>query len=80
MKTLILSLILLGAASMAQADLTPIEQTFSKGLDGAAQQKYTATREYFHRASAIIKKTSDPLSLGRKPKDLDSQKHLQLIR
>jgi hypothetical protein len=67
MKTLILSLVLICAVGIARAQLTPDEQTFAKGLDPAAQTKYTATREYFHRAAAIINKTAEPTTLGRKP-------------
>ena len=73
MKNLILLLSLTAAASIARAELTPDEQAFSKGLDPAAQIKYTATREYFHRAKAIIDKTAEPTSLGRKPQDFDAQ-------
>jgi hypothetical protein len=73
MKTLILSLVLICAVGIARAQLTPDEQTFAKGLDPAAQTKYTATREYFHRAAAIINKTAEPTTLGRKPQEFDAQ-------
>ena len=73
MNALILSLVLVGTASIARAQLTPAEQAFSKGLDSAAQAKYEATREYYHRAAAIIAKTADPLSLGSKPQAFDAQ-------
>ncbi len=73
MKTLILSFLLVGAATIAQADLTPAEQAFSKGLNATARARYTTTREYFHRAAAIVNKTADPISLGRKPKDFDAK-------
>lgn len=73
MKTLILSLALLGAASAAQGALTPDEQSFSQSLAPSARAKYTATREYVHRAEAIINNGVDPLSLGRKPANIDTQ-------
>lgn len=73
MKILILSLVLLGAASAAQAALTPDEQTFSQTLAPAARAKYAATREYVHRAQAIINDGADPLTLGRKPANIDTQ-------
>ena len=73
MKTLILSLALLGAASLAQAALTPDEQSFAASLSSSDRAKYTATREYVHRAEAIVKRGADPLTLGRKPSDIDTQ-------
>lgn len=73
MKTLILSLMILGAAASAHAELTPDEQSFAAGLSDADRAKYTATREYVHRAEAIIKGGANPLSLGSRPSNVDTQ-------
>lgn len=73
MKTLILSLLLLGAASLSQAALTPDEQSFAASLSSTDRAKYTATREYVHRAEAIINGGADPLTLGRRPANIDTR-------
>ena len=71
MKTLVLSLLLVGAASVAGATLTPDEQAFALTLPADDRTRYTATREYVHRAEAIVHTGVSPLTLGRKPTDLD---------
>ena len=73
MKPLILSIALLGAVSGAQAALTPAEQATAQSLSGTARTKYTVTREYVHRAEAIVNKGADPLTLGVKPTNVDTQ-------
>jgi hypothetical protein len=67
MKTLILSLILLGAASAAQAVLTSGERAYAQTLDPAARPKYIAMREYVYKADLIVNQGADPTSLGLKP-------------
>jgi protein-disulfide isomerase len=73
MKTLILSLVLLGAAAAAQAKLSADEQSTAQSMDTATRAKYTATREYVHRAEAIINDGANPLTLGTKPSNIDTQ-------
>ena len=73
MKTLFLSLMILGAAASAHAELTPDEQSFAASLSPADRAKYTATREYVHRAEAVINDGANPLSLGARPSNIDTQ-------
>lgn len=73
MKTLILSLALLGAASLSQAALTPDEQATAATMSGTQRARYVATREYVHRAEAIVNDGADPLTLGSKPSNVDTQ-------
>ena len=77
MKTLILSLVLLGAISSAHAALTGEEQAKAATLSQANRAKYTATREYVHRAEAIYYNGADALTLGRKPANIDTQYYLE---
>ncbi|MFI5363184.1 MAG: hypothetical protein ACHQ49_14555 [Elusimicrobiota bacterium] len=83
MKAMILSLALLGAASAASAALTPEERSFSLTLSAdpppsqpanmAPRARYVATREYVHRADAVINRGADPLSLGVRPPNNDTR-------
>lgn len=67
------SFLFLVATSGLRAELTPEEQAFSKGLEVAAQANYAATREFVHRSAAVVAKTVDPATLGRRPQGFDLQ-------